>query len=283
MATVRPLQVGLMFWTGGVLGEDIPPEEIVASVAALGVSCGQLGVHGAASLDADSASRWKGALESGGVEVVTAFMSFEGESYESIPACARTVGFVPPRTRAEREARALQVSDFARALGVPGIAAHIGCLPEDPSDPEHAAVLELVRRVCDRCAENGQTFALETGQEPAGALLEFLGAVDRTNLGVNFDPANMILYGSGEPMDALRTLGDHVLTVHCKDGTWPEVQGEWGRETPLGDGDVGMERYVATLREIGYGGPLVIEREIVGEEQRADIRRAVALLERIAA
>ncbi|MDE0107868.1 MAG: sugar phosphate isomerase/epimerase [Bryobacterales bacterium] len=280
---MKPLQVGLMFWTGGVLGIDAAPDEIVDSVAAFGVSCGQLGVHGAADLTPGAAERWRAALDRSEIEIVTAFMNFEGESYASIPICAQTVGYVPPATRREREQRTYAVSDFARSLGIPGVAAHIGCLPEDPSDAEHRAVLELVRRVCDHCARNGQTFALETGQEPAAALLEFLHAVDRPNLGVNFDPANMILYGSGEPMEALRTLREHVLTVHCKDGTWPETPGEWGRETPLGDGDVGMQRYVGTLREIGYSGPLVIEREIVGEEQRADIGRAIALLNRIRA
>ncbi len=280
---MEPLQVGLMFWTGGVLGIDATPDEIVESVAAFGVSCGQLGVHGAADLAPDAADRWRAALDRSELEIVTAFLSFEGESYASIPICAQTVGYVPPATRREREQRTYAVSDFARSLGIPGVAAHIGCLPEDPRDAEHRAVLELVRRVCDHCARNGQTFALETGQEPAEALLEFLHAVGRPNVGVNFDPANMILYGSGEPMEALRTLGEQVLTVHCKDGTWPETQGEWGRETPLGDGDVGMQRYVRTLREIGYAGPLVIEREIVGEEQRADIGRAIALLNRIRA
>jgi sugar phosphate isomerase/epimerase len=280
---MEPLQVGLMFWTGGVLGVDAAPDEIVESVAAFGVSCGQLGVHGAADLAPEAAERWRSALDRSELEIVTAFQSFEGESYASIPICAQTVGYVPAATRREREQRTYAVSDFARSLGIPGVAAHIGCLPEDPSDAEHRAVLELVRRVCDHCASNGQTFALETGQEPAAALLEFLHAVDRPNVGVNFDPANMILYGSGEPMEALRTLREHVLTVHCKDGTWPETRGEWGRETPLGDGDVGMQRYVRTLQEIGYAGPLVIEREIVGEEQRADIGRAIALLNRIRA
>ena len=280
---MEPLQVGLMFWTGGVLGIDATPDEIVDSVASLGVKCGQLGVHGAADLGPAAVEQWRSALDRCELDVVTAFLSFEGESYASIPICAQTVGYVPPTTRRERELRTYAVSDFAHSLGIPGVAAHIGCLPEDPSDPEHQAVLELMRRVCDHCAGNGQTFALETGQEPAAALLEFLRAVDRPNLGVNFDPANMILYGSGEPMEALRTLGGHLLTVHCKDGTWPETEGEWGRETPLGDGAVGMQKYVRTLREVGYEGPLVIEREIVGEAQRADIGRAIALLNRIRA
>lgn len=278
MDTLEPLQVGLMFWTGGELGSDAPAAEIVATVRSLGASCGQLGVHGEAVLDAAAAERWKGELSRQGVSVVTVFAGFRGESYASIPVCAQTVGFVPAETRRERELRTYAVSDFAKALGVPGIALHIGCMPADASHPDYRAVLELVQRVCDHCAANGQTFAMETGQESAEELLAFMKAVNRANIGVNFDPANMILYGSGEPLEALEVLRDHLLTVHCKDGTWPEVPGEWGRETPLGEGDVGMDRYVSALKRIGYTGPLTIEREIVGEEQRADIREAIALL-----
>ena len=281
MPDLEPLQVGLMFWTGGDLGSVASASEIVANVRSLGVCCGQLGVHGDAALNAASAERWKTELERHGVTVVTVFAAYRGESYASIPTCARTVGFVPSDTRSERETRTYLVSDFASALGVPGIAAHIGCLPSDPAHPDYVAVLELVRRLCDHCSRNGQTFALETGQESASELLGFLRAVGRPNVGVNFDPANMILYGSGEPLEALEELKEHLLTVHCKDGTWPSADGEWGAETPLGEGDVGMDRYVAALRGVGYAGPLTIEREIVGEEQRADIRRAVALLNRL--
>ncbi len=278
MKNVQPLQVGLMFWTGGDLGVEAPPDEIVDSVCSLGVSCGQLGVHGAARLTNSYAAEWKGALARSQMQVVTAFTGFQGESYASIPVCSQTVGFVPATDRHQRELRSFEVSDFARELGIPGLATHIGCLPADREHPDYVAVLELVRRVCERCEANGQTFALETGQEPAAELLDFLRAVDRPNLGINFDPANMILYGSGEPLEALDAVKDHLITVHCKDGTWPETPGEWGRETPLGDGDVGMDRYVEALKALGYKGPLIIEREIVGEEQRADIRRAIALL-----
>ncbi len=279
MKDLEPLQVGLMFWTGGVLGVDATADEIVDSVSSLGVSCGQLGVHGDAELSSSYAAEWKSVLERRDFKVVTAFTGFRGESYASIPICAQTVGYVPAATRDEREQRTYEVSDFARTLGVPGLATHIGCLPADPETPDYREVLELVRRICDRCAENAQTFALETGQEPAEELLEFLRRVDRPNIGINFDPANMILYGSGEPLAALEALKGHLITVHCKDGTWPETPGEWGRETPLGEGDVGMARYVEALRNAGYTGPLTIEREIVGEEQRADIRQAIELLD----
>ncbi len=273
-----PLEVGLMFWTGGELGHDLPPAEIAASVRSLGVRCGQIGVHGTAPLGDGAVAAWRAAIDSEGLSVVTAFAGFSGESYASIPICAQTVGFVPRATREERERRIHDIVDFAAALGIPSLAVHIGCVSEDPDDPDRVAVRDLVRRVCDHCDHHGQTFALETGQESAADLLAFLGEVDRPNLGVNFDPANMILYGSGEPLPALELLKDHLLTVHCKDGTWPEQEGEWGIETPLGDGDVNMAVYVDKLRSIGYQGPLTIEREIVGEEQRKDIARAIALL-----
>jgi sugar phosphate isomerase/epimerase len=283
MANLEPLQVGVMFWTGGVLGFDASPDEIVASVASLGVKCGQLGVHGTADVGPEAQQAWKAALDNYGVSVVTVFPGFAGESYESIPICAATVGFVPAETRAAREERAYRVSDFAKALGVPGMASHIGCLPHDRSHPDYVGVRDLMQRVCDYCAKNGQTFALETGQEPAANLLQFLRDVDRDNLGINFDPANLILYGFGGPLEALELVKDHLITVHCKDGSFPAEKGQWGKETPLGKGDVGMDKFVAKLKEVGYKGPLTIEREIVGEAQRADIQEAIALLERLRA
>lgn len=282
MTSLEELQVGVMFWTGGELGVEAPADEIAASVRSLGVSCGQIGLH-IPDLNDAAAEAWRGALDEQGITVVTAWPGFAGESYASIPVCAATVGYVPPATRGERERRTYGVSDFARKLGVPGLAAHVGCLPEDRSDGQYIAVRDLMRRVCDYCAGNGQTFALETGQESAAALLAFLADVDRPNLGVNFDPANMILYGSGDPLEALETVKEHVITVHCKDGVRPAAAGEWGRETPLGGGEVGMARFIAKLKEIGYRGPLTIEREIVGEQQRADILEAIALLNRLRA
>ena len=280
---MEPLQVGVMFWTGGELGVQASPAEIIGMVTGLGVGCGQLGIHGDAVLSTETARDWKAAFDAEVIEVATVFAAYRGESYADIPAVQETVGFVPRATREEREARTYECSDFAREIGVPGLATHIGFVPENSSDPDYIAVREMVRRVCDHCLANGQTFALETGQEPAATLKEFIADVDRDNLGINFDPANMILYGSGEPLEALDIVRDHVLTVHCKDAKWPAEPGQWGTETPLGKGDVGMDRFVGKLKEIGYSGPLTIEREIVGEAQQADIREGVALLEKLRA
>jgi sugar phosphate isomerase/epimerase len=144
----------------------------------------------------------------------------------------------------------------------------------------------VTRDVLDHCKANGQNLHLETGQESADGLLHFIADVGRDNLFVNFDPANMILYGSGEPIEALEMVGPWVRSVHCKDGKWAKKPGqEWGVETPLGEGDVGMERYLRTLDKIGYVGPLTIEREIPQEPQRqkAEIGRALNLLRELKA
>jgi sugar phosphate isomerase/epimerase len=139
----------------------------------------------------------------------------------------------------------------------------------------------MVRRICDHAAAHGQTFALETGQEPADVLLRFIDDAGRGNLKINFDPANMILYGTGDPIDALELLAPHVISVHAKDGDWPprSSMGALGIERRLGEGVVGMERFVATLKKVGYRGTVNVEREISNRAQwLKDVGAAVALL-----
>jgi sugar phosphate isomerase/epimerase len=264
-----------MFWAG---------RDHLADIKALGVRCGQLGIAGSTELDAACVADWKAAIEQEQFTVGTVVAAYNGESYTDIPTVQRTVGFIPAATRQDRERRTLEVSDFARALGVGGIACHIGFVPEDAQDPDYIHVRDLVRRIADHAAGNGQTFALETGQEPAAVLLQFLKDVDRPNVGINFDPANMILYGTGDPIEALGILGPRVLSVHAKDGNWPPEgkPGALGMEWPLGEGSVGIERFLDKLKEVGFRGPLNIEREAENQQERMiDIAMAIQLLKQL--
>jgi sugar phosphate isomerase/epimerase len=232
------------------------------------------------------AERFLEQLEELGIRISVVFGGFEGESYADIPTVVETVGLVPPATRAARLKEMQEISDFAGVLCVDAVGLHIGFVPHDSSDPLHAAVVKVARELCDHCKRNGQNLHLETGQESADTLLQFLGEVDRDNLFVNFDPANMILYGSGEPIAALRKVGRYVRSVHCKDAKWAARPGEeWGREVPLGEGDVGMEDFLRTLQEIDYTGPLTIEREIPQEpkRQKEEIGRGIRLLNELKA
>ncbi len=233
-----------------------------------------------------NAEKFIARLDQLGIKISVVFGGFEGESYADIPTVVRTVGLVPPDTRAARTQEMKEISDFARLLGCDVVALHLGFIPHDASDPLYRDVLAVTRNVCDHAQANGQNLHLETGQETADGLLRFIGDVQRDNLFVNFDPANMILYGTGEPIAALQQIGSRVRSVHCKDGKWAAHPGqEWGQEVPLGEGDVGMENYLRTLDAIGYTGPLTIEREIPQEpeRQKAEIGRAIRLLNELKA
>jgi sugar phosphate isomerase/epimerase len=220
-------------------------------------------------------------LASYGIRLTCVFGGFEGESYADIPTVARTVGLVPPASRAARTKELKEIADFAKLLSCAAVGLHIGFVPHDRSLPLYKEIVAVARDVCDHCARHGQGLHLETGQETADDLLAFIQDVERSNLFINFDPANMILYGTGEPIAALKKVGRYVKSIHCKDGKWAKNPGkEWGQEVALGDGDVGMENYLRTLKEIGYDGSLTIEREIPQEpeRQRAEIGKAIKLL-----
>ncbi len=274
MLGLEDLEIGLVFQAK----EDA--RATLQEVKKFGIRAGQLVFHGDLNLEG-AAEKWDRALTEEKFTVVTAVCSYAGEDYKDIPTVEKTVGLIAQPTREERIARTKAVSDVARQLGIESVACHIGFVPEDPDNPLYAEVIELTRDICDHCAKNGQQFTLETGQEPAQVLLRFIGDVKRDNLKINFDPANMILYGTGDPIEALGVLAPHVISVHCKDGEWPDRDKpeSLGQEMPLGEGSVGIDRFIHRLKEIGYRGVLAIEREEPNDERRNhDIASAVKLL-----
>ena len=215
------------------------------------------------------------------IKITSLICSFEDEDYQDIPTIKRTVGLVNPATRGKRVLRVLSYSDFALELEVEIIQAHIGFIPENTSGSNYKELVLALQKIADYCKENNQSFTLETGQEKALVLSKFIEDVNRLNLGVNFDPANMLLYDADDPIKALDILGKYVIGVHCKDGKRPERKGELGKEYPLGEGDVGIEKFIDKLRKIGYTGHLTIEREISGEKQIRDILKAKELLQKL--
>lgn len=247
----------------------------------LGLGVGTVQVHAGGPEDRNEgrAKEIGARFADAGIEITLVFCGYPGESYESIPIVRDTVGLVPPATRVARVQQTKGIADFAAWVGAPGIGVHVGFISEEWDSPEFAEAVDVIADVAEHCAGLGLTMNLETGQETADTLFHVLETVNRDNLGVNFDPANMIMYGSGEPLEALRRVGKHVKSCHCKDGTWSAKPGEeWGLEVPLGQGDVNIEKFVATLDELGYTGPLTIEREVSGERQITDIKAGLELL-----
>ncbi len=278
MQGLEDLEIGLVIWAGP------DPVQTLRDAKQFGVRAGQLGFPQSLSLTG-AADKWDGALTAEAFSVTTAVCSYEGEDYSDIPSVIRTVGLVPPETRARRIEHTKAVSDLASKLGIDSVACHIGFLPHDPADPGYQEMQTVALELARYCNSNGQNFTLETGQEPAKVLARFIADVHHPNLKINFDPANMILYGTGDPIEALTLLAEHVVSVHCKDGDWPSMENpqSLGRELPLGKGKVDLPAFIAKLKEIGYRGLLAIEREGVPDatERAADIRGAVELLKQL--
>lgn len=217
-------------------------------------------------------------LAKAGVTVVSGMFGCVGEDYTTLDSIRRTGGVVPDHTWEQNWANIQENARLAQRLGLSYVAFHAGFLPHDPQAPEFARLVERLRRIAHVFGEAGITLGLETGQESAATLREFLGHLDCPNVGVNFDPANMILYDQGNPVFALRLLGPWVKQCHLKDATRTRQPGTWGEEVPLGTGQVNWRGFFATLAGMGFTGNLCIERE-AGQQRVADILTARKLVE----
>jgi L-ribulose-5-phosphate 3-epimerase len=273
MASVDPMEIGLVVWA------EESAKATLQYLQTFGLRTGQLGVP--PSVDgAKALAEWKVELPASGVKFTSAVCCYDGEDYSSLERVHESVGFTTPKYRAERMERTRDIAEFAHALGIAALSCHIGFIPADPAEPLYTELQDLTRVLCDTCATYEQDFVLETGQESAVVLLRFIADVDRLNLKVNFDPANMVLYGSGDPIEALDLLQPHVLSVHCKDGSSPVAgTGLLGTECALGDGEVDFPAFLQQLKRVNYQGQLTIEREEQNPVQkRADIHRAIERL-----
>jgi L-ribulose-5-phosphate 3-epimerase len=265
--------LGVCSWS---LKADRVPN-LVHLIREVGVNCVQLG------LDPLIAGAWSvpevlEAFDTAKVQLRSGMIGTKGEDY-STPASIRASGGIRPNEHWSSNLQAAEKGAIiARELGINLVSFHAGYLPHDRSDPERSVLVERLGRVVDVFADQNVRVALETGQEQATTLLEFLHEIDRPTLGVNFDPANMILYSMGDPVAALGLLGSQVFQVHIKDAVGsgdPEV---WGQEVPVGDGEVDWRAFFDVLQASGNQVDLMIERE-AGESRVQDMQCAKRLLE----
>jgi len=206
-----------------------------------------------------------------GIEIVSGMMTTLGEDYSTMESIRRTGGIVPDQHWTENRRNFEANAAIARSLGLRLVTFHAGFLPHDQTHPDFKKLLERLRQVADLFAEFGLELGLETGQETAETLAEFLEVLDRPNVGVNFDPANMILYDKGDPVQALQTLSPWLRQCHIKDANRTKKSGTWGEEVTAGTGEVNWPAFFQVLREVGYAGYLAIERE-AGNQRLQDIQ-----------
>ena len=222
-------------------------------------------------------------LAEAGIEVRSGMMGMKGEDYSTLATIRETGGVRPDEHWEENRRAASDNARLARELGLELVSFHAGFLPEDDRGGERAKLLERLAEIVARFAEHGVRCAFETGQEKAIGLRRFLEDLDRPGTGVNFDPANMLLYGAGEPVAALEELAPWVRQVHVKDARRSRTPGSWGEEVPVGAGEVDWDRFFDVLRARELDVDFMIERE-AGGERLPDILRARDLVrEKLAA
>ena len=231
----------------------------------------------------ETAERVRRESKASGVRVTSLWAGWPPPAVWDLVQGPTTLGLVPPEYRAERVACLKRAGDFARRAGLPAIVTHLGFIPENPSDPQFEDVVVAVRDVAQHLKKLGLEFWFETGQETPTTLLRLIQVVGTGNLGINLDPANLILYGKGNPIDSLDVFGSYVRNIHAKDGMYPTDPMRTGKEVKVGQGRVRFPEFVRRLSEIGFKGEFIIEREISGEQQSRDIADTVEYLKRLLA
>jgi len=255
--------------------------ELVESVRQLGLSHVHLALGKLVSLDDKQRHTELDHLRGSGLTFTAGMIGFPGEDYSTLPRIRLTGGFVPDESWSVRRQLMLEASRIAEELGITLLTTHAGFIP--PSNHvDYPKLLGRVAELAESLRQRNIVLALETGQESASELLQFLNDLPGENVAVNFDPANMLLYGSGDPIEAVTTLSRHIRHVHIKDAVASKRQGiDWGAEVPIGAGEVIFGELLPALEWIDYTGPLVIERES-GDDLVADIRSAIEFIQGIA-
>jgi sugar phosphate isomerase/epimerase len=195
------------------------------------------------------------------------------------------LGLIPKELRERRVADILGGAALAERLGVKDIITHIGYLPDDPTNTTHVEVVEAARYICQTIAERGQYFLFETGEMIPTTLIRFMTEIGCDNVGVNFDPANLIINGRANPTDAARRLAPYIRGMHAKDAVHPIGTAPKGREVKIGEGAVDFTSILSILKEAGYDGSVSIEYEMKNTpDRRAELLSSKEYLEkRIAA
>ena len=270
--------LGVCSWSLQV--SNIP--DLVRLSAEVGAEVVQVGIgdptHGAW----DEGEGFVAALQASGLELSGTMIGFPGEDFTSPATIRQSGGFGDPALRTERLGIFRYAVDKTAELGLKCLCSHAGFIPE-ADGPERSSFLDCISEAAQYAADKGVLFTMETGQETAALLRRTLDELKLSSLRVNFDPANMILYDMGNPIEAIEILGADIAHVHAKDANPPQESGQWGEEVPLGEGSVGMAAFVEALDKAGYCGPLVVEREVGDQQERvAASKQGISVLRGLA-
>lgn len=265
----RPMELGVL---SSFTEDGSNPFDVIARY---GVATTQLNNWDMSKWTRENAEKVKRDLKSSGVRLAALWTGYSGTVIWDLIDGPDTMGLIPEYTRKRRIADLKAGADFAAMVGAPAIITHCGFIPETPKCHLYMEVLDALGEIAEYCQKLGLEFWFETGQETPVTLLRTIEDIGLPNLGINLDTANIILYGKGNPVDALDVFGKYVRNLHIKDGFYPEDGHKLGRHCPIGEGKVDFEKVITKLHELGFTGELVVEREITGEQQAKDIMAAL--------
>jgi L-ribulose-5-phosphate 3-epimerase len=221
------------------------------------------------------------ALKKYGVEVSAVSEHNPGPRIFDFYDGPRTIGIIPPEYRRARIDALKRAAEFARACNVPAIHTHLGFISEEPNDPSYAVAVRVVKEVAQHCKDQGVMLLCETGEETPITMLRMIQDVGTGNVFVNLDTANLILYGKGNPVDAMDVFGHLVRGTHMKDGLFPTDPRVLGKEVAIGQGKVDFPALFKRLKDVNYAHTITIEREIDGPQQTVDILQSKLFLEKL--
>ncbi len=243
------------------------PEAAIQKVSDFGLHCCHISTYEPENYTDEMRERLRRAASEKGVRIAALWAGWPGRRVWDLNEGPETIGLVPYDVRRERADMVLQGADFAASLGIPTVITHLGFIPEDPKDERYTSLLPVLAEIAEHCAGLGLNFCFETGQETPVALLRIIEDLGLPNVGINLDPANLLLYGKGNPVDSIDVFGAHIRGVHVKDGEYPTDGRNLGQEKPVGEGRVNFPLLLEKLWDAGYRGELCIESEFTGEEQ----------------
>jgi L-ribulose-5-phosphate 3-epimerase len=258
--------------------QPVDPQSLVEKIQATGIRRVQLAIDPLR----ESPKIW-GQTEllfrQNGITIVSGMVGCIGEDYSTLESIRLTGGIAPDSTWEQNLKNIRVAAVLAKKLGLKLVTFHAGFLPPSESDPTFTKMLQRLDIVSDIFMVHNILVGLETGQETAPALANLLHKLNHPNIGVNFDPANMILYDSGDPINALRVLAPWIRQVHIKDAKRTKTPGQWGEEVVVGTGEVDWRMFFTTFRQVNFNVNFAIERE-AGAQRVADIRAAKEVVEK---
>ena len=261
----------------GVIASANNPEKDLKIVRDLGFPSCQLSIE---TYSPELARRLSASLKKYQIIPTTLICMGPGTYKWNFKEGPSTIGLIPRNTRPERIERLKQGIDFCKAAGIPAVHAHFGFIPEDPHDILYIEFIDLMKPIGDYALKHGIDIYFETGQETPVTLLRAITDIGTGNLYVNYDTANLVMYGKANPLDGLKVIGKYVRALHAKDGKYPVNPDELGKEVPIPTGEVNFPAILSSLKTLGFKGSITIEYEL-GEQNSEYILKTKKYLENI--